>query len=422
MVVMMKVFLVFLALFLVSCGRSEPSTIYVEDGDIYTAAGEKFVMRGFNEMFVWSDDRTGEKYLPEMAKSGANSVRLVWDQKADDMAGLRTLIERSIEHKMVAIPECHSATGKWNGALQKCIQFWNHPELIQTIEDNRQWSIVNIANEAGDHGITDEQFLDTYKAAITSLREWGYTVPIMIDAAGWGQDVDQLVRVAPALQAHDPLQNVVFSTHSYWGPEESIENYHKVARASDELGVAMIIGEGPSVTRVGQCDDPRPLPYEEGMRILEEHDAGWLNWSWGGMKNGDCDDYRYFDITKNGQFGHWWHTPGADIVALSPYSVMQTSKRPASFFKDGVVPVSGIYLHVERLELEVGQQTEFQVIVAPANAANKGFSLELVGDADSFELNEDSNILRAIAPGEITLRAVTEDGALTWSQSLVAGM
>lgn len=401
---------------------SGSNTLYVDDGNIYTAAGEKFVMRGFNEMFVWSDDRTGEKYLPEMAQSGANSVRLVWDHKANDMPGLRTLIENSIEHKMVAIPECHSATGKWGEALQKCIDFWNHPELIKTIEDNKRWAIVNIANEAGDHNVTDEQFSQVYKEAIISLREWGYTVPIMIDAAGWGQNVDQLLRVAPALQEHDPLKNLIFSTHSYWGPEEASANYHKVANAAEEQGVAMIVGEGPSVTRVGQCDDPKPLPYEEGMRILEEHEAGWLNWSWGGMKNGDCDDYLYFDIAKNGQFGHWWHTPGADIVALSSYGVMQTSERPPSFFPEGVIPVSGIYLHVEQLELAVGQQTDFQVIVAPVNAANKGYSLEISGDVDSFELNKSNNTLRALAPGEVTLRAVTEDGKLVWSQSLVASI
>lgn len=418
----MKTLLVLLVLILASCSLSEPGTMYVKDGEVYTAAGEKFVMRGFNEMFVWSDDRTGEKYLTEMAKSGANSVRLVWDQKANDMTGLSTLIEHSIEHKMVAIPECHSATGKWGEALQKCVNFWNHPELIATIQDNKKWTIVNIANEAGDHSITDEQFLQVYKDALTSLREWGYTVPIMIDAAGWGQNVDQLLRVAPVLQKHDPLRNVIFSTHSYWSPEESIENYLKVANAAENQGVAMIIGEGPSVTRVGQCDDPKPLPYEEGMRILEEHDAGWLNWSWGGMKNGDCDDYLYFDITKNGQFGHWWHTPGADIVALSPYSVMQTSERPPSFFSDGVVPVSGVYLHVEQLEMAVGQRTEFQVIVAPANAANKGYSLELRGDVHSFELDKSNSTLHAIAPGEATLRAVTEDGKLVWSQSLVASL
>lgn len=401
---------------------SGPNTLYVEAGELYTAAGEKFVMRGFNEMFVWSDDPTGEKYIPEIAKSGANSVRLVWDHDAQNMPGLRTLIENAIEHKMVAIPECHNATGKWGDELQKCVKFWSHPELIKTIEDHKQWSIVNIANEAGDHSITDEQFLEVYKNAITSLREWGYTVPIMIDAAGWGQNVDQLLRVAPALQEHDPWKNVIFSTHSYWGPEVAIENYHKVAKASEKQGVAMIIGEGPSVTRVGQCDDPKPLPYEEGMRILEAHDTGWLNWSWGGMKNGDCDDYRYFDITKNGQFGQWWHTAGANIVALSPYSVMQTSERPPSFFPDGVVPVSGVYLHVERLELAVGQQADFQVIVAPANAANKDYSLEITGDVASFELDKNNNTLSAIAPGEVTLRAVTEDGELAWSQSLVASL
>src|SRR5690606_31607260 len=124
---------------------------------------------------------------------------------------LRTLIENAIAHNMVAVPECHNATGKWGAALQACVDFWDQPDLIKAIEDNKAWTILNIANEAGDHDISDTYFLDTYKKAITSLRDWGYSVPIMIDASRWGQEVDQLLRVGPALLEHDPLKNIIFA-------------------------------------------------------------------------------------------------------------------------------------------------------------------------------------------------------------------
>ncbi len=393
---------------------ADKNTLYVDKGNIYTAAGELLVMRGFNEMFVWSSDKTGERFIPEIDKTGANTLRLVWDKNVNPK-DLIKLIDNTIAHKMVAIPECHNATGKWGKKLQACVNFWNNPLLIAGIERNRQWTILNIANEAGDHNISDENFLATYKVAITSLRSWGYTVPIMIDASLWGQNVDQLLRVGPALLKHDPLSNIIFSTHSYWAAEQSIGNYYKVAKKAKDLGIAMIVGEGPSVTRVGQCDNPTPLPYLEGMKILEEHQAGWLNWSWGGMKNGDCDDFRYFDITQDGLFGHWWHQHGANIVALSPYSVMQTSDRPKSFYKDAIVKASGIYLHLDKMQLNVGEKTPLKVIVAPANAANKNYTLNVTANQGIIQLDEKNNQIIALKMGKSKITATTQDGGVVWS-------
>jgi len=53
---------------------SQKNTIYVDNGKIFTSCNEEIVMRGYNEMFIWSQDRKGEVLLPEMAKTGANAV------------------------------------------------------------------------------------------------------------------------------------------------------------------------------------------------------------------------------------------------------------------------------------------------------------------------------------------------------------
>ncbi|MDO3384595.1 cellulase family glycosylhydrolase [Gilvimarinus sp. SDUM040013] len=390
------------------------STLRVENGAIKTAAGEPLVMRGFNEMFVWSNDPTGERLIPEVAQSGANTLRLVWSYKYPNTQDLVSLIDRTIAHKMVPVIECHDATGKWGEELQKCVDFWKDPVITKAIESNRQWAILNIANEAGGHDISDEDFLATYKKAITELRDWGYTVPIMIDAAIWGQDIAQLLRTALHLLEHDPLQNVIFAAHSYWSEQDSIANYELAANSAREQGVALIIGEGPSVTRVGQCENPKPLPYLEGMEILQKADIGWLNWSWGGMKNGDCDDYLYFDITRQGEFGRWTHEPGAQIVALSPNSVMQTSKRPASFYADGKVDVAGVYVYVEQTALAVDATSKYQVLLAPINAHNQSYTVVWEGDANAVELDRDTMTLTGKKVGEGELVVTTEDSSLIW--------
>ena len=399
--------------------RPAPDTVHVDPlGQIYTAAGERLVMRGLNEMFVWSHDPLGKALIPQIDQTGANSLRLVWDHKAGSSADLLKLIEATIARKMVAIPECHNATGKWGAALQGCVDFWNDPALIAGIQAQRRWTILNIANEAGDHTVTDEDYLATYGQAVDSLRRWGYTVPIMIDAAGWGQNIDQLLRVAPALLQRDPLRNLIFSAHSYWPADKALDNYRKAAEAGRRQGVAVVIGEGPSVTRVGQCADPKPLPYLEAMQMLQEHGVGWLNWSWGGWPNGDCNDFRYFDIAEGGVFGKWPHEPGAQIVALSPHGLMQTSVRPASFYADGVVRASGVYVHVARPVLKVGEATSVTTLVAPANAASKRFSLKLDEGEGVVRLEAGGRQLTALKPGKARLTATTQDGGLVFSAAV----
>ena len=48
---------------------------------LFSAAGEKVILRGVNEMFVWSNDKSGIRLLPEIAQTGANCVRLVWTEE-----------------------------------------------------------------------------------------------------------------------------------------------------------------------------------------------------------------------------------------------------------------------------------------------------------------------------------------------------
>lgn len=397
---------------------SQRDTLYVDGPHIYTASGEKVILRGYNEMFVWSNDKTGEIILPEMAKSGANGVRLVWSHQYGRKDQLVTLIENTIAHKMIAMPECHDATGKWGDDLKACIDFWNDPVLIEGIQDNRQWTMLNIANEAGDENISDEMFLDAYKPAIHSLRDWGYTVPIVIDASRWGQKLDQLIRVSKELLEHDPLKNVVFSAHSYWTEESSIANYQALVDAANEQSIAYVLGEGPSITRVGRCANPIPLPYREGMRILHEGEMGWLNWSWGGKKNSDCDDYEYFDFTLDGEFGKWLTVPGGEIVATHRYSVMQTSSRPESFYPDSVVSVSGIYINTSRDVLRVGETATIKVLIAPVNAANQAFELRHNDTTGVIAFDRERGRMTALSAGSVTFTAVSEDGNLEWQSTI----
>ena len=58
----------------VICIKNCLNNLDVEDNKIFTACGEELVMRGVNEMFIWSQDKTGVTTLPEIAKTGATWI------------------------------------------------------------------------------------------------------------------------------------------------------------------------------------------------------------------------------------------------------------------------------------------------------------------------------------------------------------
>lgn len=385
-------------------------TMYIEGRHLFSAAGEKVVLRGVNEMFVWSDDPDGSRLLPEIAQTGANAVRLVWTEEAGNKGTLLQLIENCINLHMIAIPECHSATGDWAN-LDVCINFWNDPLLLEGIQRNRKWTLLNIGNEVGDGSVTPATFSEGYRRAIDSLRGWGYTVPIVIDASNWGQDVDIIFQTWQEIQAHDPLHNILFSVHSYWG---DAGNYDRIASESINRGLPVIIGEGPSPTRYPTCE---VLDYARGLEVAGRNEIGWLSWSWGGLPNGHC--VPNFDHALGGVFGEWRTIYASDMMVDHPFSLMRTARRPASFYPGDTVVAAGIYLSPEVGELNVGDTVVFEVLVTPLNATDRSYAISVTGDGEAVDFDPASGQLIAKGAGTVQLTALHgSQGSVAFSRTV----
>ncbi len=385
-------------------------TMYVEGRYLYTARGERVILKGVNEMFVWSDDKSGIQYLPQIDQTGANCVRLVWTEEEGNKETLVELIDNCIAGKMIAMPECHSATGDWEN-LDVCVDFWRDTVLMEGIQRNRRWTLLNIGNEVGDGNVSDQQFRDEYMAAIDSLREYGYTVPIVIDASTWGQNVDIIFNNWKEILAHDPLENVLFSVHSYWS---TTDNYHRVATRSINEGLPVIIGEGPSPTAYPTCNI---LDFGTGLDATGRNDIGWLSWSWGGVSNGHC--VPNFDHTIDGIFAEWETPYAASMMADHPYSLMRTASRPSSFYEDDTVRVSGIYLSPDINTMIIGDTIPLEVIIAPVNAINSEYLIEIQGDTEAVTYDSLTGMLVARAEGTVTLKALSLDkNSITFSREI----
>ena len=314
-------------------------TIHVEDDQLLSACNEPIVMRGVNEMYIWSQDKQGSATLPEIAKTGANTVRLVWTSEGKP-SDLDALITNCLANKMIPVAELHDATGDFS-KLQTLLDYWKSPEVLAIVQKHKQWIIVNIGNEVGSGSETNAQWAAYYKDAITQLRDAGYDVPLMIDCGNYGSNEDYFLSEGNALLAHDPLHNLIFSVHTYWITPDSDQGrkdrLDSLISKAKQKNLPFIIGEGPQKAASPwstYCEVD--FPYNYLIKRCQEESIGWLAWSWGLVDNNDCGaPNSVFDITTDGDFGNWASTFAEEIMISDPNSIQNTSIIPASMLGSG---------------------------------------------------------------------------------------
>ena len=296
--------------------------MYTQGSDLYTYCGEKVLLRGLNQMSIWTD-ASGSSY-PAIASFGSNAVRIVFAESGN-ATGLDTLLTKAEANKMIPIPEIHDATGNIGG-VPGTVTWWTQPSVVAVIKNHEKWMLLNIANESGDNNVSDSTFQSTYTSAITSIRNAGIVVPLVIDGSGWGQKVEQLLTVAPALLAADPQKNVIFSWHEYTGGTQENARITTSLEKSKTLGIVLINGEFAS-GGAGVCT--QTIPYQFLLSEAQRVGTGWLAWSWDNS-NSDCSvgGASIFNMTTNltsasGLVAGW----ASNVVRDDPNSIKNTSVR-----------------------------------------------------------------------------------------------
>jgi mannan endo-1,4-beta-mannosidase len=290
---------------------AQRSTLYVDGGRLYDACGEALVIRGVNQMSIWIDP-TGALSFAEIAKTGANSVRIVWDTSGS-AAGLEHLVALALSYGMLPTIEVHGATGNLS-LLPAMVDYWLRPDVLAVIKKYERTLIVNIANEAAGV-VSAGEFVSAYTSAVTRMRAAGIEVPLMIDAPRWGQDIAVMQATAPALQSADPLHNLVFSVHVYW-TTGSVD----IAGAFDAFfatGQPLIVGEF-AANGIG-CGST--IDYRGVITQAQRLGIGWYAWDWG-PGNTACN---LMDMTTNNSYAslHGW---GLEVAVTDPSSIQHTSK------------------------------------------------------------------------------------------------
>jgi mannan endo-1,4-beta-mannosidase len=304
---------------------SGADTFHVDGRFLYDSCGEKVLLRGVNEMVVWTPNKSGMPAIGEIAKTGANVVRIVWASEGS-AAELDTAIANAVAAKLIPLVEHHGATGKLED-VPTVVAYWTQADVVQVLLKHQKYLLLNIANEAGDDKVTADAFESTYKSAISAIRAQGVKVPLIIDAPSWGQNIDRLQASGPALVAADTLHNLMFSVHMWWNDPEGARVKQELAESAD-MGLPLLVGEFAQHA-VSQCDQS-PFAYSVLLDEAQAREVGWLVWSWGAVQNNDCKGMGPFDMTTDGTFGSWTGKWASDVAVDHPHSLKNSAVRPQS--------------------------------------------------------------------------------------------
>lgn len=265
-------------------------------------------------MVAWSGGLDGVPELEEMAKTGANAVRIVWVSTAP-AAALDLALQSARSAGLVPVVELHDGQGDFS-ALPRLVDFWTAPETVAVLARHEQALLVEIGGGLGG-AVPRAQWEEGYRRAIAELRSAGIRAPIVVHAPQFGNDTTRLLESAPTLLAADPGRNLLFAFSAWTGTaEDAIATLEQLSRA----GVPVFVAEF-SAYLINDCPST-PFDYPTFLEATARLRIGWFAWSWGGVENSNCPGA--LDMTSDGTFSglQGW---GLEVGVADPFGISQTS-------------------------------------------------------------------------------------------------
>lgn len=296
----------------------------VEGRFLYDNTGEKVILYGINKMAIWMD-KDGDPSFSEIAKTGANSVRIVWTTEGT-AEELDTVIRNCRAEHMIPMVELHDATGDWS-KLPTLVNYWVDPDIVNVIQKHQEYLLINIGNEVGNQ-VSEDSFKSDYKLSVNRMREAGIHVPLIIDASSYGQNIDMLQSCGPYLIAADPDQNLMFSVHMWWPYMYGYTDQRVIDELAESVNMNLPLLVGEFGHKWDETEAGK-IPYKTIIEYCYKNQIGYLPWEWGPGNNPQT----FLDMTTDSTFAtlkDW----GLEVAITSPYSIKNIAKRPASMLSN----------------------------------------------------------------------------------------
>ena len=281
-------------------------TITVKSKYIIGPCGDTIVPKGVNYAAYGWGWNTTENLFPEIAKSGANCVRIVWYKNSTapayaNLALLDSALSRCIKYKMIPVLELHDVTCNNDTAAIINTANWFTQSTVKTILLKYQkWLMINPVNEAGYvmwNSNNENRFKLMYQSIITNLRNAGLNMPLVLDASDCGQHLRLWKNIGQTLQTFDPKHNLIFSAHAYWSSyAASVTEITSLINDAATWNIPIILGEiaNKQDDNTGNC--VYNLDVVTIMQAAHNNNIGYLAWVW------TQDNCGARQMTTNGNF------------------------------------------------------------------------------------------------------------------------
>lgn len=325
----------------------ETTGFFVLGRNMYDSGGTNVLLRGVNKMSVFDiSDPLGLISFPEIKKTAANTVRIVWAITSDLQPGgpatstatLDSLITNARANHLIPMIELHDATGDWS-RLNDLVDYWTQPAVVTIVQKHQPYLLLNIGNEVGDDTVSQADFVAGYSDAIERMRAAGIHTPLVIDASDWGKNLTMLNNTAAPLLAADPDFNLIFSVHLYWSMscDAGAAFIRSNLQQAVDLDYPLIVGE---FSRYGgfPCSDPAAsicsaageIDYQTILAACHDFQIGWYAWEWGPGNDFFDPLCAVMDMTPDRLFAHLKPGWAQEVALSSPFGIQQTSVTPDS--------------------------------------------------------------------------------------------
>lgn len=306
-------------------GQDSAGVFTTRNSKLIDAEGKVFIIRGINNPHAWFGEKA-YRALDDIQATGCNTVRVVWNTRGND-ADLERIIQRCIELEMIPMVELHDVTGNTSGdRLAEMAEWYAVPARAEMLRKYERFLLLNIANEWGNHSTKAPYWESSYARCVEIMRQAGYTTTLVIDAPGWGQNLEPIISNGQNLIDYDPLHNILFSIHMYgsWNNPKKIRDELTLCHQKE---LPLIVGEFGYNCKKGRNNLKCKVNHSVILEVCNTLEYGFMPWSW----TGNNKENQWLDLVEPTD----WHTPTwwGEQILFGKGGISETARKASVFIQ-----------------------------------------------------------------------------------------